>query len=786
MNASTTISACKINRFGRGGHRCAVVGLQTVWFRLMLAVTWMILGFTFHHANADVVNQKLLEENKNPWHITADRFDHDENKSEYIAQGAVIIKKNTISLTADYVRFNHLEMKAFARGNIFMTDGGDVLTGDRLDLDLNTETGVLHGGTVFIKESHFYIRGNRIEKTGKQTYSAQKASITTCDGDKPDWKITARHLKITVEGYGRASNSAFWVADMPILYVPWMIFPVKTKRQSGLLAPAYGYSSRNGNEATQPLYWAINDHSDATFYYQFVENRGHRFGSEFRYTLSDRTLGTLMVDGLEDRKVDDGLDNNSSKWGFDDTGTTDFRRPNEDRYWFRMKHDQRLPFGFTGSLDLDVVSDQDYLNEFKNGYMGTDASNDFFLEHFGRELEPTDDRVRKSSAAVRNTWGRYTLNAGAFWNDDVVKRRQADVDPTLQRLPHITFDGSRQPLMSMPLDYTLASEYTRFFRRDGIGTGGQNITDAHRLDVHPRVYLPLAYRNYFNFEPSLGVRETLWQISHFENREYDADTEFHRDLYDIKLDLTSKFYKVYAGAVQHADRVKHELQPQLVYDYIPEEDQDHYPLLEKRVDRIGRKSVLTYALTQTLTSRTLTPQGDTGQPVETDPVYNRFLRLKLAQSYDFNEAATSDDDPRPFSAVSGEVDIKPKKYINIDTDAAWNVYDSELETYNTGLILWDGHGNQISAEYRYKRDDPVDTTDGLESIGVNGRIKMSDALFAFGGVERNLRDDTTIQTHYGFSFSKGCWSVETRYTHEDDDTRYTVLFNLLGLGKIGN
>ena len=68
-------------------------------------------------------------------------------------------------LVADTVSFNHKAMTALATGHVVMTAGNDILTGERVELDMGQETGVVHGGTIFLHENHFYIRGERIEKT---------------------------------------------------------------------------------------------------------------------------------------------------------------------------------------------------------------------------------------------------------------------------------------------------------------------------------------------------------------------------------------------------------------------------------------------------------------------------------------------------------------------------------------------------------------------------------------------------------------------------------------------
>ena len=213
------------------------------------------------------IDDRFLDDNSDkPWHISADEISYDEKANHYIASGNVVTTKKDIKITADFVRFNYKTMKLFASGHLFMTTKEDFLTGSSLEIDIEAKTGTIYNGTIFIKENHFYIKGNTINKVGDDTYTADKASISTCDGDEPAWKITGRNLKITIEGYGLAKHAAFWIKSVPVMYTPYIIFPVKLKRQTGLLVPQMSYSDRNGAEYIQPFFWAIHKSSDATIY----------------------------------------------------------------------------------------------------------------------------------------------------------------------------------------------------------------------------------------------------------------------------------------------------------------------------------------------------------------------------------------------------------------------------------------------------------------------------------------------------------------------------------------
>ncbi len=189
----------------------------------------------------------------------ADEISHDKQTDQYIASGHVTISKESRQLSADFVRFDRRAMMAYARGHVMMTAGDDVLTGSSLEMNLASEIGTLYEGTIFIKENHFYIRGDKLQKVGEKTYAAETASVSSCDGEVPDWKITGKNMTVTIEGYGTVHHAALWAKQVPVLYSPYLIFPAKTQRQSGLLVPESGYSERNGFEFSQPFYWAIND-----------------------------------------------------------------------------------------------------------------------------------------------------------------------------------------------------------------------------------------------------------------------------------------------------------------------------------------------------------------------------------------------------------------------------------------------------------------------------------------------------------------------------------------------
>ena len=739
-----------------------------------LSLTLFILIITSNYVLAEGEFQLPKDDPTVPWHIVADEIQYDDNANQYIAKGNVTITKQDKNLSADYVRFDQKYMKAFADGHVIMIVGQDILTGSRMEVDLNTETGTVYNGTIFFQENHFYIKGDKINKIGKNSYTADKASITTCDGDRPAWKITGRNLKITIEGYGFVKHAALWTKEIPVLYTPFLFFPAKLKRQSGLLPPQIGYSDRKGAEYIQPFYWAINPSSDATFYVDYMAHRGEKLGLEYRYVLSESSKGTLMYDFLDDEKVDDGSLGSSEKWGYEDDN---FLRPNSSRYWFRMKHDQALPFDFSARLDLDIVSDQDYLHEFKDGLTGFKETDAYFLRTFGRDLDDYDDPVRTNSLNLNRIWPAYSLNAELLWYDNVINRRWKDTDTTLQRLPFIEFDGTKQRIFDSSFYFDLGSEYTYFYREDG--------ARGHRMNVYPRFYLPYQYKNYFTIEPSMGVRGTAWHLDKDEYSPSDKKTQ-NRQMYDTKLDLFSEMYHIFNVNGKSIQKIRHTIRPQIIWDYVPKKDQDRYPLFDD-LDRIEKQNLITFSITNTLTSKSKVNRPKRETNIIDRPnghesyhlpsyVYNRFCRFKLEQSYDINKE--KDNDPEPFSPIYAELEVIPGRYFSIDADAEWSHYDNEFRSHNIELNLWDNRGDKLFLEYRY-------TIHESESIYTDFLLKLSDRLSAYAEYERDIFNGRVIEYGLGFLYERQCWSLNFNLIKDENDYKYQFMIKLFGIGEIG-
>jgi LPS-assembly protein len=538
----------------------------------------------------------------------------------------------------------------------------------------------------------------------------------------------------------------------------------------------------DGLQYNQPFFWAISESTDATYYGHYMYRRGFKHGLEYRYASGPESKGTAMYDYLYDRRIDDGrtYELSGARYQYEGFRGDNELRLNKKRWWFRMKNDQDLPAEWKAMLDVDVVSDQDYLREFDTGYTGYERTNAYLFEEFERELDDETDTVRRNQLHLNRGFDRYSLNVDFLWYDDVIIRNNNRPDTTQQNLPSVDLTGSKQEISYTPFYFDFESSYDHFWRREG--------TRGYRADLYPRVYYPISLFKYFDFEPSVGGRETLWQVEQYERKSTKETDELEsREIYDFRADLSTEISRIFNVKPTRVDKIRHEIKPRVVYDYVPELEQKDLPSF---VGTIGQKRLVTYSLTNSFTARTSEqrePDWETELPAEQEQGallpkhnYHDFCRIKLSQSYDILEARRdkSGDERRPFSDILGELEFTPYPCVNLDADAAYSRYDHELKTHGAMLTLCDGHGNYGSLDYRYVKD-------GSASFSAQLFVRPVDPISFCGELEHNLRERKDVILFLELMYQFQCWSLGVTYTNDATLSRreYAFVIGLNGLGE---
>lgn len=521
--------------------------------------------------------------------VDADHITYDQERNQVVAQGRVTIAKAGSLLTADEVRVNRDTNEADATGHVQLSDPQGTIRSDRFHVNLDDETGTLARGNVYLNASHMSISGSRFEKSYGQTYHIENGEFTTCECGvgAPSWSIAGKQIDIALDGYGLVRNGTFRVLDVPILYLPYMPFPAKTTRQSGLLAPIFGFSRKRGFEYLQPLYLVINKSSDATLSADVETSARVGTIAEYRYALDSKSRGVIDLSYFNE-----SLRSNADR-DIVDPNVADPHIP-KDRWSETATLKQDLPYGFSGFADSLAVSDDFFLREIPT--FSFDPEYDIYL----RTLRYTQSRV-----GLYRGWDKVTLIGQGQYFQDFFQEH----DLTLQRLPDVSVYASDR-FFDRFVKLAFTGEGVNFQRRKGF--------DGPRIDLLPQALVPFRWQEYFRGNAGIGFRETAYHLNNTALLLPQSQTGGLQDVAAQKIPALSKnptrellqataqvgteIHRIFDVRGENVAKLKHTIEPKAQYLYIPDVKQDDLPTYDF-TDRINGRNLFTYGVTSRLLAR---------------------------------------------------------------------------------------------------------------------------------------------------------------------------------------
>lgn len=705
--------------------------------RKLLFLLLLLIALIPYQARAEEPPSGEIFSKDAPVEITADTISYDRDADTYHASGNVEITQTGTVLRSDTAVLDMRSGVATATGSVrFSDEGGNTLSGRDLTFNIKDKTAVLVNGRLFYRQDNVHLTGDSITKTGPESYAARRLTFTTCDcppDEDPAWSFAASSAKVTVGEYLTGWNARFYVKGVPVLYSPYISIPVKRERQTGFLQPRPGYSRLRGFVLDTEFFWAISDNTDATFYLDVETERGLGKGLEYRYIRSVDSYGEIFFYQFQEEDID-------RVRGFrQDVSNLD--RPAEatnSRWRLKYQHTENIA-GFNVRANLNMVSDDEYFIDF-----GKDSDE--------RSLESVESNI-----SVSRNWSVYSLVAQMRLFNNLLDENDAT---TLQRLPEVTFTNADQRLFGTPLYVSSEASFVNFYREEGL--------KGQRLDVHPRISLPMNPGGYFDFTPSIAPRATFW----FTTGSPDADTYSDRFIYDLRADLTTTFVKIFHLGGPNLKALRHTIRPGVSYSYIPEAVQDDLPNLDS-VDRIAPANSVTYSVNSTLTGKFMDKDGR--------PVYFDYLYLDLSQTYNLYEAqrklTSPTDERRPFSEVNGEIIFRPTPSTAATAKGKFNVYENRFTSYDASFSASDARGDSISVSRRFVLDEG----NYLEAA-LRGHVSRTVDLTY---LQRYSFDESrSLESSYGLEYRHQCWNANLTYTERLEEKIIYLTFDLLGLGRV--
>ncbi len=711
---------------------------------------WMLLSFQVLDAQETIKNRFKLGKDST-LDIESIDFKGQLKEDLYIATGDATLRSEKFTLSAQKAIYNDKTKTAEVSGGFLFESEEDTLAGESATFNLAEQTGVINDARLFFNEYNFYFYGGRIDKYGEKNYVIKDFKLTTCDGESPEWSITGSEIRLTVEGYGILHKGVFRLKDIPVAYLPYLPFPAKTKRQSGVLTPQAGYSSRNGVEFEVPIFWAVSDSADMTFYERYMTDRGLMQGLELRYVSGMDSKGSFNLDILSDRIEEKNMDDP------DQLKISPYQRKNSGRYWFRGRIDQQLPSGIKARLNADVVSDQDYLREFETDLAGFNKRPDY-EEEFGRPIEEFNSPLRASTLRLSRDNENYSLQAlSSFY-----QRPEGYInDTTPEPLAGVAFSMLPRLLKKVPLSFSLKSDYDYIWRDYG--------QKGHTLSVSPEVSYPLWFGNYLQLETSAGyTRDTQW----LENTAGNGTGSQSRDVFYGEVRLSTLLERVFEVDSKHAQKIKHKIVPSLAYEYRSHKDEDRYQPWFESIDEDGSANRVVFSLDNSIDAKKVDTNGSI--------TYSQWGTFRLTQGYDIDESRR-DIDPgqkhEPFEPLTAELRLMPYSKIKMNTEVRWDHYKDDFSYADVAFKFDVNRANNRTDIYRL---DYVYNDDGNKGLSYYMNINLTEDFALGSSLRRDIESDNDIEKSYWLEYHSQCLRIRLGVQQYDEESRVMLSFKLFG------
>lgn len=668
-----------------------------------------------------------------------------EQDRSIVATGNVTLRQRGATIRADRVEYTVEDQSAVATGGVRLERAGDTATGPRLNYNLADDTGEMESPVFEFPKTGERRQASRgqaaLAVLGEESKNRLfRAEYTSCPVPRDDWFIRVRELEIdSALNVGKAYNTTVFFLGLPILYSPYLSFPLDNKRRTGFLAPTFGTSGKSGFEMALPYYWNLAENRDATLTPKLYSKRGLQLGAEFRY-LEPRFAGQLDAEYLPSDRIAE-----------------------RDRYFLGVRHEQRLWGGWHAAVNAQKVSDDDYFRDLSTKIAATSQTN-----------LPRDAIV----AYDDDTW---SVSARALAYQTLQDPQALTPVPIPYRiLPRLSALGVRQG--QGPFDWQFFGEYSNFRH--------PQLVNGQRAILYPSISLPWR-ESYGYVVPKFGYHFTRYVVG--ENPGALADASRSVPISSVDAGL------FFDRDVRWGDRAfQQTLEPRVYYLNVPYRDQSRLPnfttaesdfnfaqlFTENRFvggDRIGDANQLTMALTTRL--------------IESATGLERF-RAALGQVQYFRPPrVTLGDVPRDAksSDIVALASSQMAPTVSVDAGFQYTPNLSRSQKFNLAAHWSPVPGSVVNAAYRYARGS-VDLTDpsrgGIEQVDVSSQWPITRNLSALARVNWSTQDRKLLEGLVGFEYNAGCWQVRAvahRFitATQQYSTSFQIQLELSGLSRIG-
>ncbi|EOU2463069.1 LPS assembly protein LptD [Vibrio navarrensis] len=651
------------------------------------------------------------------------------NGDKAVYSGDVEVIQGKKKITADSVTLHQQEQVVVAEGNVTFNDGEVKASSSRVTNNMAQETFSLED-----TQYQFLCQQGRgeaayIAKTGQAVYQLQDGSITSCPADDNAWRLVASSIDIDQnEETATFYNPRFEVMDVPIFYVPYLTLPIGNTRKTGFLFPSVSYGSSDGVEAEIPFYWNIAPNYDLTLTTLYMQQRGVKLDTDFRYLTSQWGGGEIKSEYLPGDK----------------------KYAEEDRWGYQYKHDGIIDQQWLVKLDYSKVSDIDYFRDLKS-----DLGN--------RE---DGQLVQEGKVAYRsNSW-----DASVLVRDFQILLE--DNNQPYRLLPQLEFNYYT-PLWGRYVNFDVKGQLSHFNTLD------KAKPNAVRAHIEPGLTVPLS-TSWATWTTEARVLATYYQQELNKLEDPSLQAQLDEQVTRVIPEVRSHARIFLQRDAQIFDGFTQSLEPQIQYLYVPEEKQDNiynYDTTLLQTDYYGLFRSRKYSSIDKVAAANQLSYGASTRFF--DDEYKERLNISFGQIYYIDKKTKltgNQEETSNYSSWAIETDFNYDDYLFYHGGIQYDIDLNSMQLANSTLEYQFKDGF-IQGNYRYVTREYIEDTisfddldtitrKGISQAGLVGSYEINRNWSASGQYYYDLTEEIDLEWMASLRYQSDCWYIGLTYTNQ--------------------
>ena len=604
-------------------------------------------------AKDDIPEEEV--ETANSVELNGDTVEYSIDGNKIIAQGNVIVVNKDINLMCDRIEYSRASGMAYATGNVrlIMKQGeASEITGEELTFNFETMEGSFDGARFYAKPYFGY--GGKVSKIDDNHMRMENSYITTCDLDKPHYRLTSKKMDIYPGEKLVARSVRMLLGKIPLLYLPRFTQDLRDKEPRVIFTPG------------------------------FDKDWGLFLLSSWRYHWNENFKGIIHVDAREKRDIAWGidLDYKIPQYGNGKVRTyyMNERKITSDRFYEERPSPtiERERFGIEWRHKWDVDSKTNVILQYSK-----QSDSTFLKDYFERRNE--EDSVPNTFFLVNRILPKGSIS---FRADVRVNRFESKVE----RLPEIRYDLPNYNLLGSGLYLRNTTTYSNLTKKTA--SPSEVRQNTMRVDTDSQVSYPIKVGP-IELNPFVGGRHTYYSKTK-DPDEYGSI----RGIFKTGASLSTRFYKVYDTKIEkyglNVNRLRHIITPTVNYAFssLPTRTSDQLDIFDD-VDSLDIAHTMNFAIENKLQTK----RND--KTVE-------LLRAVVATDFRLKEHPSKGG----FDQISTDIDFRPVDWVTFYFDSNYDTRREHLTTANFDMYINGGGKWSLGIGKRWNRevDDQLTTS----------------------------------------------------------------------------